>query len=140
MKIKEMRKGVNLFINQLKQSIEDEYKAYHYYKSMYKLTDDPLWQAFIKHAYEDEKSHYEMFQQLHYMLTGEFVQNPKKELPCYVLKDGAKKALLDQLERVETYKIMLLTIPIQQAHHPLFIALHDEMEHAIRFSTMYNAR
>ncbi len=134
-----MRKDVQLFIHQLKQSIENEYKAFHYYKSMYKLTDDPLWQAFIEHAYEDEKSHYEMFQQLHYMLTGEFVQNPNQELACYRLKDGAKKALLNKLDSIETYKLMLLTVPIKQAYNPIFIALHDEMEHAIRFSTIFNA-
>ncbi|MFD1927001.1 ferritin-like domain-containing protein [Sporosarcina siberiensis] len=128
-----------MFINKLKESIEDEYRAYHFYKSMYQLTTDPLWQDFIKHAYEDEKSHYEMFQQLHYMLTGTFVQNPKKTLPCYDLKNCVEKALLDELEAVETYKVMLLTIPIQQAYNPIFIALHDELEHAIRFSTMYNA-
>ena len=133
-----MREGANLFVDQLKQSIEDEYKAFHFYKSMHELTKDPLWKSFIEHAYEDEKSHYEMFQQLYYMLTGTFVQNPKKPLPCHDLKDGAKKALLDELESVETYKVMLLTIPLPQAYNPLFIALHDEMEHAIRFSTMYN--
>lgn len=139
MKVKEMRKGVQVFTKQLKQSIEDEYKAFHYYKSMMRLTDDPLWQAFIEHAYEDEKSHYEMFQQLHYMLTGAFVQNPKKELPCHQLKDGAKKVLLYKLDSIETYKLMLLSIPIQQAYNPIFLALHDEIEHAIRFSTIYNA-
>ena len=134
-----MREGVKLFTDQLKEAIEDQYKAYHFYQSMYGLTKDPLWQDFIKHAYEDEKSHYEMFQQLHYMLTGTFVQNPRKPLPCYDLKDGAKKALVDSLESVELYKIMLLTIPIPQAYNPIFIALHDKIEHGIRFSTMYNA-
>ena len=89
-----MRKDADLFIDKLKQSIEDEFKDYHFYRSMYQLTDDPLWRDFIKHAYEDEKSHYEMFQQLYYMLTGKFVQNPKKKLPCYNLKDCAKQALL----------------------------------------------
>lgn len=128
-----------MFTQQLKQSIEDEFRAFHYYKTMYALTDDPLWKAFIEHAYEDEKSHYEMFQQLHYMLAGEFVQNPRKKLPCHILKDGAKEALLDKLETIETYKVMLLTVPIEQAYDPVFIALHDEMEHAIRFSTIYNA-
>ncbi len=134
-----MRKDADLFVHQLKQSIEDEYQDFHFYKSMYKLTDDPLWQDFLEHAYEDEKSHYEMLQQLHYMLTGTFVQNPKKRLPCYDLKAGAKQALLNELESIETYKVMLLTIPIAQAYNPIFIALYDEMEHAIRFSTMYNA-
>lgn len=128
-----------MFVDKLRHAIENEYRGYHFYKSMYAMTTDPLWKEFIKHAYEDEKSHYEMFQQLHYMLTGEFVQNPKKPSPCVQLKECARRALLDELEDVETYKEMLLTIPIQQAYNPLFIAMHDEMEHAIRFSTMYNA-
>lgn len=106
---------------------------------MLQLTNDPYWQSFIKHALEDEKSHYEMFQQLHYMMTGNFVQNPKKPVPAYHLKDAAKRSLVDELEAVDTYKEMLLTIPIQQAYNPLFIAMQDELEHAIRFSTMYNA-
>jgi len=134
-----MRKDVDLFIDKLRESIEDEYRSFHLYKSMHEKTNDPLWQEFIKHAYEDEKSHYEMFQQLHYMLTGQFVQNPRKPLPCYDLKECAKQAIVNELEAVETYKVMLLEIPIQQAYNPVFIALHDEMEHAIRFSTIYNA-
>lgn len=128
-----------MFIVNLKTSIEDEYKSYHLYKSMYELTNDPMWKEFIKHAYEDEKSHYEMLQQLHYMLTGQFVRNPRKPLPCFDLKACAKQAIADELEAVETYKIMLLTVPNQQAYNPIFIAMHDEMEHAIRFSTIYNA-
>lgn len=133
-----MRKDVKLFVHQLKQSIEDSYKAYHYVQSMERLTDDPLWNAFIQHIYEDEKSHYEMFQQLHYMMVGEFVQNPNKDLPCYQLKEGAKQALLIKLECIERYKLLLLTIPIQEAHEPLYIAFHDGLEHAIRLSTIYN--
>lgn len=134
-----MRKGADLFVDKLKQAIEDEFKDYHFYRSMYGLTNDPLWQNFIQHVYEDEKSHYEMLQQLYYMMTGTFVQNPKKPLPCYELKDCAKRALLNELDGVETYKEMLLTIPFQQAYNPIFIAMNDEMEHAIRMSTMYNA-
>ena len=47
-----------------------------------------------------------------------------------------KDALRDELEAAEMYKEMLLQIPIQQAYAPLFIAMHDEMEHAIRVSTL----
>ena len=72
-------------------------------------------------------------------LRGHLYKTQRKPFPCYDLKDCAKKALLDELEGVETYKVMLLSIPIQQAYNPLFIAMNDEMEHAIRFSTMYNA-
>ena len=106
---------------------------------MYNKTEDPFWRDFIQHVYEDEKSHYEMFQQLYYMMTGQFVQNPKKPVPCYNFKRCVKQSIVDELDGVETYKETLLTIPIQQAYNPLFIAMHDEMEHAIRMSTIYNS-
>ncbi|HLR10347.1 MAG TPA: ferritin-like domain-containing protein [Sporosarcina sp.] len=125
-----------MFIDQLKQAIEDEYKAYHYLQSMERFAKVPMWKSFIEHAYKDEKSHYEMFQQLYYMLTGTFVQNPKKELPCDDVSEGVKRMVYIKLEQIETYKIMLLTIPFQQAYQPIFIALLDEVEHAIRFSIL----
>lgn len=127
-----------MFVHQLKEAIESEYKDYFFYKSMHATTTDPLWKDFLEHMYEDEKSHYEMFQQLHYMLTGQFVQNPKKSKPCYDFQECVKRGLQNELEAVEMYKEMLLTIPIQQAYNPLFIAMHDEMEHAIRLSTMFS--
>ncbi|WP_019412558.1 ferritin-like domain-containing protein [Paenisporosarcina sp. TG20] len=128
-----------MFNEHLKKAIEEEYRAYYFYKYMLRLTDDPYWQSFILHAMEDEKSHYEMFQQLYYMLTGQFVQNPSKPEPPIDLKQAAKDSLMEELEATEFYKEMLLTIPIPQAYNPLFIAMQDEIEHAIRFSTMYNA-
>ena len=128
-----------MFNEQLKQAIENEYRDYYFYKSMLTLTDDPYWQSFIQHAMDDEKSHYEMFQQLHYMLTGEFVQNPPKPKPPTNLKQAAKESLEHELAGTDFYKEMLLTVPIPEAYNPFFIAMHDEMEHAIRFSTMYNA-
>ncbi|MCG3088692.1 ferritin-like domain-containing protein [Sporosarcina cyprini] len=128
-----------MFVNQLKQAIEDEYRSYYFYKSMYEQTNNQLWRDFIQHAYEDEKSHYEMMQQLYYMMTGTFVQNPRKPVACHDLKECARRALVDELDSVEHYKIMLLSIPFQQAYNPIFIAMHDEMEHAIRMTAIYNA-
>lgn len=127
-----------MFLKQLKQAIEDEFKAYHYLQSMERLAQAPMWKMFIEHAYQDEKSHYEMFQQLYYMMTGAFVQNPKKDLACDDLKEGVKRMVYIKLEQIELYKILLLTIPLQQAYQPIFIALLDEVEHAIRFSILLN--
>ncbi|PIC75653.1 rubrerythrin family protein [Sporosarcina sp. P19] len=127
-----------MFVTQLRNAVEEKYKSYFYYKSMYQLTNDLLWQEFIRHAYEDEKSHYEMFQQLHYIMTNEFVTNPKKPAPCTNLKESAKNALVSELEAVEQCKEMFLTIPFEEAYDPIFIALHDDMEHAIRMSTIFN--
>ena len=129
-----------MFVGQLKQAIHGEYITYYTYKHILMLTDDPFFQSFIEHAMEDEKSHYEMFQQLYYMLTGQFVQNPSKPNVNFgSLKEAAKHCLIEELESIELYKEMLLSIPIAEAYNPLFIAMNDEIEHSIRFSTIYNA-
>ena len=128
-----------MFVQQLKDAIQDKYQTYFWYQSMLKLTDDKTWKDYIQHAIDDEKSHYEMFQQLYYMLKGEYVQKLVKKPPCQNLEAGAKAALTAELEATDLYKEMFLNVPLQQGQYPLFIAMHDEMEHAIRFSTIYNA-
>lgn len=128
-----------MFLNDLKSAIEDEYKSYYLYKSMLPLTNDPTWQAFIKQTMGDEKSHYEMLQQLYYMLTGQFVQNEIQKPTCTDLKVCAKQAVEDELAATKKYKMLLLNVPIEEGQNSLFIAMLDEMEHAIRFSTIYNA-
>lgn len=120
-------------------AIEDEYKAHHFYKSMLPLTTDVMWQKFITTAMEDEKSHYEMLQQLHYMMTGHFVQIDVERPVCRDLKTCVKHAIADELDAAKKYKMMYLTVPLEAGRIPFFIAMHDEAEHAIRFSTIYNA-
>ncbi|MFE6168548.1 ferritin family protein [Viridibacillus arvi] len=128
-----------MFEEQLKKAIQDEYQTYFWYKSMLELTNDPTWKSFIEHAITDEKTHYEMFQQLYYMMTGEYVQNLTKRPPCKNLKACAKEAIGEELEATDLYKEMFLNTPLEQGQYPFFIAMQDEMEHAIRFSTIFNA-
>lgn len=128
-----------MFIDDLKSAIEDEYKAYYFYKSMLPLTTDPTWKDFISHAMEDEKTHYEMFQQLYYMLTGQYVQSDFEKPVCKNLKECVKKAIGDELSAADKYKMMLLSVPIEAGKNPLFIAMHDEIEHGIRFATIFSA-
>lgn len=128
-----------MFLTQLKSAIEEEHKAYYFYKSMLALTNNPTWVTFISETMEDEKSHYEMFQQLHYMMTGQYVPTPVEKPVCKNLKECALRSVEDELQTAKKYKMMFLTVPIEAGKNPLFIAMHDEMEHAIRFSTIYNA-
>lgn len=129
-----------MFVEKLARAIQDEYSDYYTYKWLEKMTDDPMFQHFIRHAKEDEKSHYEMFQQLHYMLTGFFIQNLEMPERPVSFHETVKKSLEKELHATDFYKEMFLEIPIPQAYAPTFIAMHDEMEHAIRFSTIYNSR
>ncbi|MBK3495932.1 ferritin-like domain-containing protein [Viridibacillus sp. YIM B01967] len=128
-----------MFEEQLKKAIQDEYQSYYWYKSMLELTKDPTWRSYLERMITDQKCHYEMFQQLYYMLTEKYVQKLTKKPPCKDFKACVKEALGKELEATDLYKEMFLNVPIEQGQYPLFIAMQDGMEHAIRFSTIYNA-
>ncbi len=127
------------FKEQLEQAITDEWSTYSTYKELMKMTNNPLFKEWIEHAKEDEKKHYQSFQQIYYGLTGHFYQNAKKTNKYKTLKEGSLNALIGELDAAELYRDMLFKLPNQQAYKPVYIAMTDEMEHAIRFSTIYNS-
>jgi rubrerythrin len=127
------------FKDQLEKAISDEWTAYSTYKELMKMTNNPLYKDWIEHAKEDEKKHYQSFQQVYYGLTGQFFQNVKKTNKYNTFKEGALNALIGELEAAEMYRDMIFNLPTQQVYKPIYIAMTDEMEHAIRFSTIYNS-
>lgn len=130
---------MNYFIRDLEKAISDEWTAYYFYKDLKQRTNNPLYVEFIEHAKKDEKEHYEMFQYLHYLFTGEYYEHKKKKIEYTTFKEGILRALKNELEAAEFYRNLLLEMPNKQAYNPLFIAMTDEMEHATRFSTIYNS-
>ncbi|KIL45584.1 ferritin-like domain-containing protein [Jeotgalibacillus soli] len=124
------------FIEELGKAIEDEYKAYYYYKDLRSRTNNPQFRKWIEHVMNDEKNHYSSFQALFFSLTGTYVQDPEKEPRASSFREGVLKSLNDEWEASEKYRDLLFQIPVQQAYQPLFVAMMDESEHAMRFSTI----
>jgi rubrerythrin len=139
MKRPEEGQSMNSFIRDLEKAISDEWTAYYFYKDLQSRTNNPLYVEFIEHSKKDEKEHYEMFQYLHYLYTGEYYEHKKEKIEYTTFKEGVLRALKDELGAAEFYRDMLLEMPNQQAYNPLFIAMTDEMEHSTRFSTIYNS-
>ncbi|WP_433748615.1 ferritin family protein [Falsibacillus pallidus] len=127
------------FLEKLEKAITDEWKAYHFYKELKTKTNNPLFLEFIEEPMQDEKKHYEMFQYLHYLLTGNYYENEQEKVKFTTFKEGVLMALKDELEAADFYRDMLFELPNQQAYQPLFTAMTDEMNHATRFSTIYNS-
>lgn len=127
------------FLENLQKAIDNEWSAFYFYKDLKVKTNNPLFVDFIGHAMEDEKKHFEMFQYLHYLLSGKYYENKQDKVEYTTFKEGVLIALKDELEAAEFYRDMLFYIPKQQAYQPLFVAMTDEMEHSTRFSTIYNS-
>lgn len=117
---------------ELENVIQDEYEAYYHYRQLYDQTDDPMLRKSVLHIVEDEKAHYEMFQQLHFLLTGDYVKNLQKPKPFMEIRPFLQTALEGELDAADHYKMMVLKSQGSEQSTPFWIAMHDEMEHAIR--------
>jgi rubrerythrin len=102
-------------------------------------TNDDFFRSLIDHARQDEKRHYNEFQEMHRRLTGQYYMNNEKMVSFPKLKEGVKMAMQDELEAAESYRTMMFEIENDEDFEVLFKAMSDEVEHAIRFSTIYNA-
>jgi rubrerythrin len=127
------------FLDKLRKAIDDEYTAAIFYGKLKKATKDPLYQEFIEHAREDEKKHFQLFQQLHSKLTGSYYENKKNKKEFKTFQQGVEMALKDELEAGEMYRDMLFEMPTNDAYYSLFVAMTDEMEHATRFAAIYGS-
>lgn len=77
---------MNEFLRDIQKAISDEWTAYHFYKELQSRTNNPLFVEFISSARQDEKKHYDLFQYLHYLLTGEYYEHKKKRSSSQPLK------------------------------------------------------
>lgn len=130
---------MNEFLRDIRKAISDEWTAYHFYKELQSRTNNPLFVEFISSARQDEKKHYDLFQYLHYLLTGEYYEHKKEKVEFTTFKEGILLALKDELDCASYYRDLLMDIPNQQAYKPLFIAMTDETAHSTRFQTIYQS-
>lgn len=119
-------------MSDLEKAIRDEYQAYYLYRQLEKETDDRRWKEVVSHIYEDEKAHYEMFQQLYFLQNGRYVTGIEKPKPFTSIREFLFTAWEDELEAADFYKTLVLRYATPKQATPFWIAMHDEMEHAIR--------
>lgn len=126
--------GSGHLVDVLEKAIQDKYQAYYLYRQVVTETESPEWQKIIYHIVEDEKAHYEMFQQLYFLLKGNYFRELTKPEPYSDMREFLQQAWQEELEATDTYKMMVLKAPAPRETTPFWIAMHDEMEHAIRIN------
>lgn len=119
----------------LEKVIRDEYRTYYHYRQLYDQTRDANLRKSILHITEDEKAHYEMFQQVYFLLTGDYVKDLQKPEPFTEVRPFLHRAFEAELDAADHYKMMVLKSQGSEHSTPFWIAMHDEMEHAIRLQT-----
>ncbi len=126
-----------MFVSDLAKAIDDQAFAVRWYEALLSETSNPLHQRWIRHAYEDEKKHLHMFSSLYQRMTGQMHPIRGAEAVKGDYKTQILHALEEELKASEAYRTMYLNTTIPELRDTLFEAMTDEMEHAMRFSFIY---
>jgi rubrerythrin len=122
----------------LGKTIIDEATAAEFYTRLLKETPDSLHYEFIQHTREDELEHLDHFEKLYYHYFGTRPQFRIEQVHYPNYKEGILMALRDELEAVEFYRDMQLSVKDPLVRDTYYLAMVDELEHATKFSTLYN--
>lgn len=131
-------KSFDQILHYIHKAIEDEANTADFYRHLLKDAPDRLHYDFIKHAYEDELDHLQIFSKLYLYYTNcepKYCVNPI----CYkCYRDGLLMALTGELATVEFYRNVQLSTMDQVIIDTFFMVMVDEQGHATLFSTLYN--
>ncbi len=118
-------------------AMEGESGAIDFYTRLATMAPNKMAKDVVEHALNDEKKHLEAFVELYKALTG---KTPKYKTPRTKFsnfKEGVWVAYNDELEAYETYRDDYLLSNDQMIRDTFFLAMTDEIEHAMRFGLLY---
>jgi rubrerythrin len=114
--------------------IKGEASAVQFYQQLAKAAPNEKAREDVLHALEDEKKHLKQFTDLYVMITGKRPVYKIEEVSFGTFKEGLERARKDELEAYEDYRNAYLATQDQVIRDVFFLAMTDEIEHALRFS------
>lgn len=124
-------------IHMIHKAIEDEANTADFYRHLLKEAPNKLHCEFIKHIYDEELEHLQIFTKLYCYYTDnepKYCVNPVC-ISCY--KEGLLQALIGELNTVEFYRNVQLSTMDQVIIDTFYMVMVDEQSHATMFSTLY---
>jgi rubrerythrin len=123
------KKLLNLIIEAMKDEKYDREK----YRLMIEMTHRASIRKQLEFAYVDEGLHYEMFRELYYELTGEYIDVPTPKVKLAETLIANVKASIDgELAAVEMYHEIYSLLSKRSQRDMVLGILQDEQEHATR--------
>jgi rubrerythrin len=129
----------NMLLNLIIEAMKDERADRAKYKTMIDMSKSDKVRKQIEFAFNDEGKHYKMFQQIYYILTGQYMDIPMPE-PKKSEKfiEAIESSINGELEAVELYRKIRSMLANTQLRDMLFEIITDEQEHATRFVYLYS--
>ncbi|SDJ42789.1 hypothetical protein [Salimicrobium halophilum] len=124
---------------QLKEIIHGKWSDYLLSERLVEIRDESWEQECIRQIMNDEKHHYEAFQRLHHQITGDYFRFEPDFSRIQDYRGGLHEAQQKEIENYRWYRHMLLTAPSSEVSTPFYIAMTDDIGHAILFGTLIAA-
>jgi rubrerythrin len=131
-------KPFDQILHYIHKAIEGEANTAEFYRHLLREAPNKLHCDFLKHIYDDELEHLQIFTKLYCYYTDiepKYCVNPIN-CPCY--KEGLLTALVGELETVEFYRDVQLSTMDQVIINTFYMVMVDEQGHATMLSTLYN--
>jgi rubrerythrin len=123
----------------LNRSLTDEATAADFYTRLLQIAPAGD-RAFITEARDDELFHLHNFQNLYEQLFGSRPPVSISPTPFSDYRQGLMTALTGELDAAGFYRDVQLSNKDPVVVDLFYLAMVDELEHATRFSTLYNLR
>lgn len=122
----------------LRDSMSDEATAAEFYTNLINESPDELHAEFIEDARDDELIHLDYFKKLYRYLFGKDAEYGIEETKYANYEAGLLTALKGEYEAAGTYRDVQLSVTDPLIKETFYYAMIDEIEHANRFSTLFN--
>ncbi len=125
-------------LNLINEAMKDEKYDHEKYRLMMNMTERSLISNQIEFAYVDEGNHYEMFRELYYELTGEYIDIPTPKVKLSkTLIANVKTSIDGELAAVEMYHEIYSMLKKRSQRDMVLGIIQDEQEHATRLVYIY---
>jgi rubrerythrin len=120
------------------KSIVDEATAADFYTRLLPLAPDETAKDFIEHARDDELYHLQHFENLYARYYGTRPQFNIRPIQFADYAQGLMAALRSEMDAAGFYRDVQLSTRDPLVRDTFYLAMVDELEHAIMFSTLLN--
>jgi rubrerythrin len=127
-------------LNLIQKAVAGESEDRAFYSYLIDNAPDEEEKQIITEIRDNEISHYSLFQQIYYEITGEMVpkQNQEEFTPPATYCEGLKRSLLGEQNAVKNYRQIFYALQTRDHINMITEIITDEIRHGILYSYLYS--
>ncbi|KGX92776.1 hypothetical protein N781_14750 [Pontibacillus halophilus JSM 076056 = DSM 19796] len=117
--------------------IELEWTNYDFAKRLTLESNQPFFKEMMEQVQEDAEGNYHYLQTMHYATYGQYVEHSRERISFETFEEGVQLALRHALRTARAYRGWYSASSYTFRDKQVFQSLHNAMDHALMYSTIY---